>query len=193
MNVLVCCIVVLMILTDKTNDGMTNTVIEHSSVGQSSPGEIFTYFWVWMCWQSVQVVTLLQTQKSKLLCYFIPYHPWKLFQPITGHADYCRDFSRNRDSVKRFLSWKSATKVKFPSAWNHCITKKIQRGRGGGGTKQQTFIIITKSPPKRLKECSLQSAVNSSVLAFMYARMKFLKSRDIFFKNSFFWSGIINM
>ena len=66
-------------------------------------------------------------------------------------------------------------------------------GGGGGGTKQQTFIIITKSPPKRLKECSLQSAVNSSVLAFMYARMKFLKSRDIFFKNAFFWSGIIDM
>ena len=125
------------------------------------------------------------------------YHPWKWFQPITDqitvvifHEIATVSWFQTKSQTVWFLSWKSDTKIKFSSAWNHYITsKKSQKGEKWS----DSHIHYTKFPPKRLKECSLQSAGNSSVRAFTHEWS--FSARDIFvFKNTFFCSGMmINM
>ena len=86
----------------------------------------------------------------------------------------CHDFRQNHRVW--FLSRKLATEMLFRSAWNHCITsKKIKMGEN-----EATDTFITKFLQKRLKDCSLKSAGNSSVRAFTHEWS--CSSREIFDK-----------
>ena len=121
------------------------------------------------------------------------YHPWKWFQPITGqdtvvifHEIATVSWFQMKSKTVWFLSWKSDTKIKFPSVKPLNYFKENQKGENDA-----TDAFITKFPPKRLKECSPQSARNSSARAFTHEWS--CSIREIFvFKNNF-WSGLINM
>ena len=91
-----------------------------------------------------------------VLYYIIFYHSWKWFQPITDqitvmifHEITTVSWFQTKSRTVWLFSWKSAAKIKFPSACNHCITsKKIKRGES-----EVTNAFITKFLPKLLKEC----------------------------------------
>ena len=68
------------------------------------------------------------------------------------------------------LSWKSATKMKYSSAWNYCITSKKSKGEK---TKRQTHSL----------QNSHQNVWRKQSPKCVHAWMKFLKSRDICFQH----------
>ena len=86
--------------------------------------------------------------------------------------DYCLDFSRNRDSVVISdeitdslvsllkVSYKNKISISMESLY---YFKENQKGR-----KRSERRIRYKIPAKTFKECSLQSAGNSSVRAFTH-------------------------
>ena len=125
--------------------------------------------------QSISQRLLTQPRAVILSRNIIFYHPWKWFQTIIGqitvvifHEMATVSRFQTKSQTVWFLSWKSATKIKFSTPWNHCITsKKIKRGEN-----EATHAFITNFPPKRLREGSLQSAGNSGVRAFTHGFWK---------------------
>ena len=106
--------------------------------------------------------------------------------------DYCRDFSRNRDSVmisdEITDSLVSVLKVSYKNKIFISVESLYYFKENQKGKNEATDTFITKFPPKRLKECSFQSAGNSSVRAF--TRESSISSQEIIvFKNAFFGQG----
>ena len=109
--------------------------------------------------------------------------------------DNCRDFSRNRDSVMisdeltdslvSFLKVSYKTKLFISVELLYCF-KENQKGEN-----EATDTFITKIPPKRLKECSRQSARNSWCVRSRMNEVSQVERREIYFHKYIFWSRMI--
>ena len=96
---------------------------------------------------------------------------------LPSYARYCT--VQTKSQIVWFLSWKTATKIIFLSAWNHCfISKKIKRGEN-----EATDTFIAKFPTKRVENSSVPTFTHewlevSKVERYLFSKKHFLVKDD---------------